>query len=93
VCTPQVLEREIARAVASPDSGSASRDLPGQLYDGWLQGPLPFELRVLDAVLREATSPSAAAQKRPAAPKRPTRRARTCMCTTPVLRRALSPTT
>jgi hypothetical protein len=46
----QVLEGEITRAVHRP---SGSGDVAGFLYDGLLQSPLPFELRVLDAVLRE----------------------------------------
>jgi hypothetical protein len=45
-----VLESEITRAVHRP---SGSGDVAGFLYDGLLQTPLPFELRVLDAVLRE----------------------------------------
>ena len=49
----EVLASEIVRVVQKRTSGASSGDLAGQLYDGLLQGPLPFELRVLDAVLRE----------------------------------------
>lgn len=47
----QVLEGEIKRAVHRPSTSAG--DFAGYLYDGLLQFPLPFELRVLDAVLRE----------------------------------------
>lgn len=46
----QVLESEITRAVHRP---SGVGDVAGYLYDGLFDSPLPFELRVLDAVLRE----------------------------------------
>jgi len=47
----QVLEAEISRAVHRPTK--LAGDFAGYLYDGLLQRPLPFELRVLDSVLRE----------------------------------------